>query len=178
MKEGSAISIVSADRTTRFEELASSVADALRRYALRRTDPDTAEDVVAETLLVLWRRIDGVPADPESAVAWCYGVARGCLANANRAARRQWNLFNRIRRLDPPAWHTATDADHSLVHEALARLSEADQEVLRLWVWEDLTTSQIAQVLNISGNAAAIRLHRARTKLQSALARTERGMDQ
>jgi len=54
------VSIVKVDRVTRFEVLASSVADALRRYALRRTDPDTAEDVVAETLLVLWRRIDDV----------------------------------------------------------------------------------------------------------------------
>jgi DNA-directed RNA polymerase specialized sigma24 family protein len=50
------VSIVSVGRARRFEELASSVAGALRRYELRRTDPDTAEDVVAETLLALSRR--------------------------------------------------------------------------------------------------------------------------
>jgi len=169
------VSIVKVDRVTRFEVLASSVADALRRYALRRTDPDTAEDVVAETLLVLWRRIDDVPADPQSAIAWCYGVARGCLTNSDRAARRRWSLLHRIARLDPPVLHTAPDANHDVVHEALARLSEPDREVLRLWAWEDLSSSQIAQVLGISSNAAAIRLHRARTRLQSALARSEMG---
>jgi hypothetical protein len=44
----------------RFEALVHAAAEPLRKFLLRRTDADTAEDVRAETLLVLWRRIDDV----------------------------------------------------------------------------------------------------------------------
>jgi DNA-directed RNA polymerase specialized sigma24 family protein len=37
---------------------------AILRYASRRTDPDTAPDIVAETFLVAWRRLSAVPAEP------------------------------------------------------------------------------------------------------------------
>jgi DNA-directed RNA polymerase specialized sigma24 family protein len=55
---------------------------------------------------------------------------------------------------------------------ALASLSAADQEVLRLVAWEDLPNHQIAEVLGITANAVAIRLHRARARFTDALART------
>ena len=69
----------SADARARFEELAGAVVEPLRRFLVRRTDAATADDVLAETLLVCWRRLDEVP-DP--ALPWTYGVARHCLANA------------------------------------------------------------------------------------------------
>ncbi len=66
------------DARARFEALAAEVVEPVRRFLARRTDPDTAEDVLAETLLVCWRRLDQVP---EPALPWVYGVARNCLAN-------------------------------------------------------------------------------------------------
>src|SRR4051794_28813837 len=76
----------------RFERLAHVVAEPLHRYLLRRAHADTVEDILSETMLVLWRRLDDVPglgsdAIPRSddVLPWCYGVARGCLANARRA---------------------------------------------------------------------------------------------
>jgi len=56
-----------------------------------------------------------------------------------------------------------------LVLDALARLGQVDQEVLRLTAWEGLTPAQIACVLGISPNAAAIRLHRAGGRLAQGL---------
>ena len=44
-----------------------------------------------------------------------------------------------------------------------------DAELLRLWAWEQLTPAEIATVLDISANAASIRLHRAREKLKDQL---------
>ena len=69
----------------RFEALAAEVVEPVRRFLARRTDRDTADDVLAETLLVCWRRLDELP-DP--ALPWVYGVARHCLANAGRSDRR------------------------------------------------------------------------------------------
>ena len=72
-----------ADRRSRFEEIARELIDPLRRYLARRTDPDTADDVLSDTLLVCWRRLDDVPENP---LPWAYGVARNCLANAQRGS--------------------------------------------------------------------------------------------
>jgi RNA polymerase sigma-70 factor (ECF subfamily) len=60
---------------------------------------------------------------------------------------------------------------------ALASLSPADQEILRLVAWEELGNQQIATVLGITPNAVAIRLHRARTRFADALARESREDD-
>ena len=68
-------------RRERFEEIAPTLIEPLRRFLARRTDPDTAEDVLAETLLVCWRRVDELPEEP---LPWVYGVARNCLHNAER----------------------------------------------------------------------------------------------
>ena len=65
----------------RFEALAGKVVEPVRRFLARRTDRDTADDVLAETLLVCWRRLDEVP---DLALPWVYGVARLC-QHAERA---------------------------------------------------------------------------------------------
>lgn len=78
---------MSDERRVRFESVVSIVGEPLRRYAARRTDAQTAQDVVADSFLVIWRRLDDVPYGGE--LPWCYAVARNCLANAQRSARRQ-----------------------------------------------------------------------------------------
>ena len=154
-------------RRTRFEALAPSVIDAVRRYLARRTDPATADDVLSETLLVCWRRLGEMPDDH---LPWAYGVARHCLQNAERARRRQVRLFARVVALDPPRaeadWPTSPD---DRVGAALAGLRTQDAELLRLWAWEQLAPAQIAAVLGLTANAASIRLHRAKQRLRDQL---------
>jgi RNA polymerase sigma-70 factor, ECF subfamily len=163
------VDLVNVDtRRRRFEAVAPAVIDAVRRYLARRTDPATADDVLSDTLLVCWRRIDQMPQDH---LPWAYGVARLCLANADRSRRRQARLVARIATTDPPpmAVPGPGPADHDLT-AALTALRAEDAELLRLWAWEDLTPAQIAVVLGISANAASIRLHRAKQRLRAELA--------
>ncbi|MEO6204344.1 MAG: sigma-70 family RNA polymerase sigma factor [Mycobacteriales bacterium] len=143
-----------------FEELVAEAYEPLQRYLRRRTDPGTADDVLGDVLLVMWRRAADIPHEAE--LAWCYGVARGCLANATRASDRRLKLVRRLVAEPAPG---AVDADPDL-HEALQALPPKDAEVLRLWAWEQLTASEIATVLGITPNAASIRLHRATKKLK------------
>ncbi|RPH35500.1 MAG: sigma-70 family RNA polymerase sigma factor, partial [Chloroflexi bacterium] len=61
------------------------------------------------------------------------------------------------------------NADTEPALEALSRLSASDQELLRLVAWEELSHAEIAEVMGISVNAVAIRLHRARARFERAL---------
>lgn len=157
-----------ADREARFTALFESTHRALLAYAVRRvTEPADAADVVAESFLVAWRRIDDVPGG-DDARPWMFGVARRVLANARRGDRRRLALADRLRDhltdvVPPP------DDPGSDVEQALARLSDEDQELLRLVAWEELGREEIAVVLGISRTAVRVRLHRARRRLADQL---------
>jgi len=147
-----------------FERLYVQYADAVFRYALRRTAADAdAEDVLAETFAVCWRRFASVPEGNE--LPWLYGVARRVLANQRRSSGRLQRLRGRLQ-AEPVSVVSegAGDADAAVL-QALARLPEADQELLRLSLWEGLSTSELAVALGVSENAVYIRLHRARQRL-------------
>ena len=168
------------DQRARFEALARVVTVPLHRYLLRRADPDQVDDILSETLLVLWRRIGDVPGldperipepDPDAVLPWCYGVARGCLANARRADRRRRSLLERLTWTAAGAAPETGDADHTALHAALAQLRALDREIVQLWAYEELTPSRIAEVTGLSANAVSIRLHRAKKKLAARLER-------
>ncbi|WP_203729107.1 RNA polymerase sigma factor [Streptomyces sp. SID12501] len=167
------------DQRARFEALAHVVTEPLHRYLLRRAEPDQVDDILSETLLVLWRRIEDVPGleasedipDPDAVLPWCYGVARGCLANARRADRRRRSLFERLTWTAAGPTRETEDPDHTALHSALAQLRALDREVVLLWAYEELTPSRIAEVTGLSANAVSIRLHRAKKRLAAQLER-------
>ncbi|MGQ0630291.1 MAG: RNA polymerase sigma factor [Sporichthyaceae bacterium] len=158
------MSAVPDPRRESFERLVGEVYEPLQRFLRRRSDAATAEDVLADTLLVLWRRVDDIPA--EAPVAWTYGVARGCLANAVRGAARQDRL---VERLAAEPSDGPSDTENVALAEAMDALPEGDREILRLWAWEQLAPREIAAVLDITANAASIRLHRAIGKLKEVV---------
>jgi RNA polymerase sigma factor (sigma-70 family) len=163
-----------ADRA-RFEALYASCHKAILGYVLRRVaQPEDGADVIAETFLVAWRRLDDVP-EGEEARLWLYGVARRALANQRRGEQRRTALAERLR-TDLAIASTTYESGSRLseVIDALARLPEGERELLRLEGWEDLDARQIATVLGISQNAIRIRLHRARRRLARELAAIDR----
>lgn len=149
----------------RFRALFARHYPAVYRYAGRRLGADEAADAAAEAFTVAWRKIGHVPAEPDT-LPWLYGVARRVVANAERSRRRRHRLTARA-----AAGLTEEDpsSDRAGVLSALAGLRPADREVLRLAAWEGLGPGQIGAVLRCSPNAAAIRLHRARRRLEQAL---------
>ncbi|MFB4317501.1 RNA polymerase sigma factor [Actinomadura sp. 21ATH] len=158
------------DRRRRFEEIYEANRVQILGYALRRTaDAQDAADVLAETFLTAWRRLDDVPRDGRARL-WLYGVARRVLANHHRGERRRSalaaDLGLRLRT-------EAAEPDRNLadVGPAFRSLSEADRELLTLVGWEGLDHGEIATVLGCSRNAVRIRLHRARRRFARALER-------
>lgn len=162
----------SADRSERFEALFAACHPAVRAYALRRAVPETAQDVVADTFLVAWRRLDEVPDEP---LPWLYGVARRTLANARSSTTRAAALNERARAAQPQSAAAEADLGEQLgeaeaVRTALATLSDVDRESIMLIAWEDLEPSAAAHVAGCSRATFAVRLHRARRRLATALA--------
>lgn len=130
---------------------------AVLRFATRRLrDGEAARDIAAETFAIAWRRIGDMPAFP---LPWLYGIARHLACNEVRRALRAERLTTRL--ASEPPQHDASAGEEGVVLQTLGRLSERDQEVLRLSAWEDLTGAEMAQVLRCSNATAAVRLHRA-----------------
>lgn len=144
-------------------------------YALRRCDSQAdAQDVLAETFVVAWRRLEVVPAD-DRAILWLYAVARRVLANQRRGQKRRYQLTTRLRSVRADTGEAdaeCRDEVHSVI-TALAQLHRKDREILRLAAWEGLSHAEIGAVLGCSENASAIRLHRARQRLDRAFPKDE-----
>jgi RNA polymerase sigma factor (sigma-70 family) len=164
-----------------FESFYREHVDAVLRYATRRTDdPHDAADLVAEVFLAAIRSADGYREELGSPIAWLYGIARNLAAAERRRAARTWDAESRIsghRLLDEDdiaRLEERIDAERSsrslLAH--IARLPESQREVLELIAVDGLTTAQTAAVLGISTVAARVRLHRARSALQTMLRAT------
>src|SRR6266511_3820793 len=86
-----------ANRQERFRLIYQANSPPILGYVLRRTQsPDDAADVVAETFLTAWRRLDDLPRGLEARL-WLYGVARRVLANHRRGERRRLRLTERLR---------------------------------------------------------------------------------
>jgi RNA polymerase sigma-70 factor (ECF subfamily) len=150
-----------------FEALYTRYAGAVRGYAMRRCDPETADDVVADVFLVAWRRRDELPAEP---LPWLLGTARHVLANHARGQSRRGRLLDRLAAEPRAAAAPAADGpDSARLRAALATLSETDRELLLLMAWEGLELRQAAEVLELRPNTLAVRFHRARRRLSAAL---------
>ena len=142
-------------------------------YALRRAGTAEAEDVVAETYATAWRRFDVVPPDP---LPWLYGVARRTLANSRRSGRRRTQLTSRLAlEYDRPS---VTESDPSerledalLMRTALSSLNESERELLMLVAWDGLDNARASAALGVTAQTFAVRLHRARRKLEDEISR-------
>jgi len=153
------------DPEARFRAVFDLAYAPLCLYARHRglTGAD-AEDLVAQTLEIAWRRIDDVPtAQP---LPWLYAVARNLWRNHARQTRRRSEILARYQPSRPVA--TCDDPaglEPGVLRAGLASLSEDDQEVLRLVAWDGLTPAELAVVLGCTPVAARSRLHRARQRL-------------
>jgi RNA polymerase sigma-70 factor (ECF subfamily) len=160
-------------REERFEGLFREHYAAIRAYALRRAPRDAAQDVVADTFLVAWRRLDDVPAD---ALPWLYGVARRVLANERRSVTRRTALDRRL--ADTVVRVPAADVGEAIgdaerLRAAVASLSPRHRETLMLVAWEGLSGARAARAAGCSAATFAVRLHRARARLAAELAPRE-----
>lgn len=157
-------------RDATLERLHEANATDLLNYFTRRVSVSAdAADLLSETFIVAWRRIDHMPSDPEQARMWLFGVARRLLANATRGSLRHADLTLKLRQhleTHPiePSDPAARDA-----RDALDRLPTDQGELVRLILWDGFTLPEAAVILGISESTARGRHQRARRRLRELL---------
>jgi RNA polymerase sigma factor (sigma-70 family) len=154
-----------------FEQLFRETRTDLLAYALRRSrSAEDAADVLAETYLIAWQKLDSIPSG-ERARLWLFGVARNVLLAGARRRRYGDALVERLatelRRAQPS--FAFEDERSGPLRAALAALPERDREIVLLTAWEGLTPKEVAAVVRAPVNVVRVRLHRARARLKREL---------
>ena len=162
-----------AGETAAFGTIFERHARTVYNYCFRRTgDWALAEELTAIVFLEAWRRRQQIALEREEAIPWLLGVATNVIRNLRRSQRRYRAALERLPR--EPSVEFATEVDERLDDErrmraalrALRKLPRADQDVLALCVWEELTYEQAALALDLPVGTVRSRLSRARARLR------------
>lgn len=146
-----------------FATLYRTHAPEILGYLLRRGAADDAQDLLAETFLIAWRRRDDLPA-PEQRRAWLFGTARRLLLAHHRTADYHLSVVEIVA---TEASSEPSGERDEIVRDILAELPADDRDLLTLTVWEGLTVAEAGQVLGLQPTAARVRLHRLRRRLSA-----------
>lgn len=154
-----------------FAQLVRGEEGRLRSYLARRVPFDAVDDVLADVLLVAWRRRDEMPAEP---LPWLLGVAAKTVSTRWRSEARRDALADRVARQPPPPLpsieaEVRRRAQQRALAVALAALGDRDRELLLLRFWDDLRPREIAAVLRLPSVTVRARLRRATVRLHRHL---------
>lgn len=157
--------------------------DRIQRYILSMVkDPATAEDLTQDVFLQVHRHLASVR-DPHALVSWLYRIATHICYDQFR----KWSRQPAPASLDVAASAGAEPVDDDQADASLDRVIERAEmsacvrdyldglpdeyrNVVLLHDLEGASNPQIAEMLGVTVGAIKIRLHRARRKLQAALA--------
>lgn len=149
----------------------------LLTFVLRLTagDRQWAEDVVQETMIRAWRRMDQLDGEASSLMPWLATVARRIVIDDRRRkdARPQEAGEGPLENLQIPD-DVETLLRTVVVSEALKALSPAHREILSETVLRDRTVNEAAQLLGIPVGTAKSRVYYALRALRVTL--EERGV--
>jgi len=145
-----------------FEELFARYREPLFGFFRRRLESqERADDLMQETFLAVIRATSRY--QPRALVrTYLYGIALKLLAAERRREHRS----------DPRSQTDAVDSalDNSLwVRRALEKLDPSEREILMLREYEQLSYSEVADLLRIPVNTVRSRLFRARMALKNHL---------
>src|ERR1700722_1444462 len=149
-----------------FEDFFRENYSRLFQYVARRVPHEQVDDVVAASFVVAWRKFEQatIPALP-----WLFRIASFEVSNRRRSLRKSNNVVSFEVVGEYFSTSTTSEVNSIGIHAALGRLSDADQEILRLIHWDSLTRAEAAEVLHLTPNATNVRYHRALHRLQDQM---------
>ena len=150
-------------------------------------DFQTAEDITQETFLRVHQRLATLN-DPTKFSGWLYAIANHLCIAWYRENRLQTEALQEIHisEIETEAYsryiareHAKTTAEvqRDLVKRLLTKLKESDREVITLHYFEEMTSSEIGELLGVSKNTIKSRLHRARQQLKKYESMIQEALD-
>jgi RNA polymerase sigma-70 factor, ECF subfamily len=175
-----------------FEALVRQESPRLYRMIRRMLgDEDEARSVLQETFLQAFRGLNKFRRESRVST-WIYGIALNQARTARRKMARNRMLNEQdIERLQPEfrlgvyaerpgAWDPYQELEAAdrvrIVRDAIDRLPEAYREVLILRDMNEMETSEVAALLNVTEGALRVRVHRARQALRTLLQKEYRSL--
>jgi len=160
-----------------FDEWFREHRPTVYRYVrFRLATREAAEDVTSEVFIKALRALDRYDPSRASPRTWLLRIARNAVTDHLRSLRRRSSLHVSLDRIPDLVAEIPTQEERVLREERLSmilnanrRLRPADQEILSLRYGAELSNQEIAEALNISGNAVAVRVHRALARLKEAV---------
>ncbi|MDP4508216.1 MULTISPECIES: RNA polymerase sigma factor [unclassified Nonomuraea] len=159
-----------------FAEVFGAYFGEIHTYVAQRLGPDHAEDVVAETFLIAFRK--RATYDPSRAAVrtWLYGIATKLIGKHRRLEARALRALGRCGpdgdspgHEDAVAVRVSAQSLRPELAAALAELDRRDRDVLLLVALAGLSHDEIATALGIPYGTVGSRLSRARKKLRALL---------
>jgi RNA polymerase sigma-70 factor (ECF subfamily) len=155
-----------------FAELYERHARTIYNYLFRRlADWSEAEDLTAVVFLEAFRRRRDVVVVEGKLLPWLYGIATNVLRNRRRALWRHRRLVARLESqprdaaVPDVAARAEAAAQMRAVLEEIGKLPRAQQDVIALCVWSDLSYEEAAVALGVPTGTVRSRLARARAAL-------------
>jgi len=148
-----------------FEELFARYREPLYGFFRRRLNgPERAEDLTQETFLAVLHASKRY--EPRALVrTYLYGIALKLLAAERRKQLRDGPGLDAA---PEPVVHESRDAA-LWIRQALAKLEDAEREILMLREYEQLSYAEIAELLYLPINTVRSRLFRARMAMKNHL---------
>jgi RNA polymerase sigma-70 factor (ECF subfamily) len=162
-----------------FDEWFREHRPTVYRYVrFRLATREAAEDVTSEVFMKALRALDRYDPTRASPRTWLLRIARNAVTDHLRSLRRRSSLHVSLDRVPDLVADVPTQEERVLREERIEMilnanhgLRPADQEILSLRYGAGLNNQEIAEALNISGNAVAVRVHRALARLKEAVER-------
>jgi len=153
-----------------FEDLVAVMERPLLYYAASLTgNPDSGLDVLQDVWIKVFRGIRKLK-DPGSLRSWLYSITHGIAVdrirkNYSREQAEKAQLED-FREAEEPSF---ADEDAAAIHKALGEIGIKHREVLVLHFLEDLSVTEIAEVVGCFEGTVKSRIHYAKRAMKEAL---------
>jgi RNA polymerase sigma-70 factor, ECF subfamily len=150
---------------------------AVYRYIrFRVATRETAEDVTSVVFMKALRSFDRYDENRASPRTWLLRIARNAVTDHLRSLQRRGSLHVSLDRIPDLVADIPSHEERVIKQERIQRLlngsrtlRKGDQEILSLRYGSGFDNAEIAEHLDISNNAVAVRLHRALKRLKESV---------
>lgn len=161
-----------------FSQLYDIFIDQIFRYVYYRVKSGDAEDLVETVFLKVWENIGKYKVKKRNSFsAWIYRIAHNAVVDYYRSAKTRdfdglgIDVASRDREHNPIR-KAERSLDHEILKKALKNLRKSYQDIIVYKFINELTNSEVAQILKKSEGSLRILQHRALKALKHELVET------